>query len=62
MDTLRRALFDSLLGPLTLVARDDALVGVYFPGHRVEPERALAGVVGDADQLYINTYIDAASK
>ena len=43
MDTLRRALFDSLRGPLTLVARDDALVGVYCPGHRVEPERALAG-------------------
>lgn len=43
MSHLRHATVQTLLGPLALVARDDALAGVYFPGHRVEPERALAG-------------------
>lgn len=40
---VRHATFDSRIGTLTLVADGDALTGVYFPDHRVEPERALAG-------------------
>lgn len=35
---------DSPLGELTLVARDGALSGVYFPGHWYPPDEATLGV------------------
>lgn len=48
---VRRAVVASPLGPLTLVAAGDALVGVFFDGHRVQPGRAEQGrllpAVGD---------------
>ncbi|MGO4957656.1 methylated-DNA--[protein]-cysteine S-methyltransferase [Luteococcus sp. Sow4_B9] len=58
MDTsadLRRAIVGSTLGPLTLVAEGDFLVGLFFDGHRVQPERAERGVLVDpsADPLFL---------
>jgi methylated-DNA-[protein]-cysteine S-methyltransferase len=38
---------DSPLGPLTLVARDGALSGVYFRGHWTKPDRASFGERSD---------------
>lgn len=39
----RHTLAPTSLGDLTLVLDDDALVGVYFPGHWTRPERAGSG-------------------
>lgn len=39
----RHAVIATRIGELTLVATDDALVGVYYPGHWVGAERALLG-------------------
>lgn len=39
----RHAIVSTQLGDLTLVASDDALIGVYFPHHWVKPERATLG-------------------
>jgi methylated-DNA-[protein]-cysteine S-methyltransferase len=36
-------IFESPLGPLTLVAEDGALSGVYFPGHWTRPDRTAFG-------------------
>jgi methylated-DNA-[protein]-cysteine S-methyltransferase len=39
----RHAVVSTQLGDLTLVAADDALIGIYFPHHWVKPERATLG-------------------
>jgi methylated-DNA-[protein]-cysteine S-methyltransferase len=39
----RHAVIDTALGDITLVATDDALVGIYFPQHWVGAERAALG-------------------
>ncbi|MDX6262653.1 MAG: methylated-DNA-[protein]-cysteine S-methyltransferase [Kribbellaceae bacterium] len=39
----RHATVSTQLGDLTLVASDDALIGIYFPHHWVKPERATLG-------------------
>lgn len=39
------------IGTLRLVAGGGALTGVYFPGHRVQPERGEAGEAVDRDEL-----------
>ncbi len=39
----RHAIVDTVLGDLTLVATDDALVGVYFPHHWTRPSREAFG-------------------
>jgi methylated-DNA-[protein]-cysteine S-methyltransferase len=39
----RHAIVSTQLGDLTLVASDDALIGIYFPHHWVKPERATLG-------------------
>ena len=36
-------IYDSPLGPLTLVARDGVLCGVYFRGHWTRPDRSRFG-------------------
>ena len=41
-------IFDSPLGPLTLVARDGVLCGLYFRGHWTRPDRARFGARNDA--------------
>lgn len=38
--TATHTIVDTPLGPLTLVARDGALGGVWFPGHRPAPDPA----------------------
>jgi methylated-DNA-[protein]-cysteine S-methyltransferase len=45
----RHALLDSPLGELTLVADDDALVGVYFPHHWYRPSADTFGPRVDDD-------------
>ena len=49
----RHAVVDTAFGELTLVASDEALIGLYFPHHWVKPERALLGeeVAVDTDVL-----------
>jgi methylated-DNA-[protein]-cysteine S-methyltransferase len=49
----RHAVIDTVLGDITLVAADDALVGIYFPQHWVGAERAALGeeTQVDADPL-----------
>jgi methylated-DNA-[protein]-cysteine S-methyltransferase len=44
----RHAIVSTRLGDLTLVASDDALIGIYFPHHWVKPERATLGDAVDA--------------
>lgn len=44
----RHAIVDTLLGDLTLVAADDALVGVYFAHHWTRPSRETFGPQVDA--------------
>lgn len=44
----RHAIVSTQLGDLTLVASDDALIGIYFPHHWVKPERATLGDEVDA--------------
>jgi methylated-DNA-[protein]-cysteine S-methyltransferase len=39
----RHAIVSTQLGDLTLVAADDALIGVYFPHHWVKPDQATLG-------------------
>ena len=38
---------DTPIGELTLVGEDDALVGVYYPGHWTRPDRATFGARAD---------------
>lgn len=45
----RHAIFDTELGGLTVVAGDDAVVGVYFPGHWTMPPADRLGVRVAAD-------------
>ena len=45
---LRHAIVDTELGELTVVGRDDAIVGVYFPGHWTMPPAESLGVRVDA--------------
>jgi methylated-DNA-[protein]-cysteine S-methyltransferase len=40
----RHALVPTLLGEMTLVAADDAIVGLYFAHHWVQPSRASLGL------------------
>ena len=35
---------DSVIGELTIVADDDAIVGAYFPGHWVKPAYAVISI------------------
>jgi methylated-DNA-[protein]-cysteine S-methyltransferase len=44
----RHAVITTRIGELTIVATDDALVGVYYPQHWVGAERALLGDEVDA--------------
>ncbi|MBC9958233.1 methylated-DNA--[protein]-cysteine S-methyltransferase [Yimella sp. cx-51] len=41
---MRHTIHDGPLGPLTYVADDDAIVGIYFPGHWVKPAQDDFGV------------------
>jgi methylated-DNA-[protein]-cysteine S-methyltransferase len=41
--TATHTTIDSPLGPLTLVARDGVLAGLYFPGHWYPPSAAMLG-------------------
>jgi methylated-DNA-[protein]-cysteine S-methyltransferase len=43
--TARHALIDTEIGELTLVARDDCLIGLYFPGHWTKPDRSTFGAL-----------------
>jgi methylated-DNA-[protein]-cysteine S-methyltransferase len=45
----RHATIDTKLGEITLVASDAAIVGIYYPGHWVKPERGLVGDDVNAD-------------
>jgi methylated-DNA-[protein]-cysteine S-methyltransferase len=49
----RHAIAATAIGELTLVAADDALIGIYYPQHWVKPERATLGdeVPLDGDAL-----------
>ena len=49
----RHAIAATAIGELTLVAADDALIGIYYPQHWVKPERATLGdeVPLDGDPL-----------
>jgi methylated-DNA-[protein]-cysteine S-methyltransferase len=47
---LRHAIVDTELGKLTVVAEDDAVVGVYFPGHWTMPPAAALGQRVDAGE------------
>jgi methylated-DNA-[protein]-cysteine S-methyltransferase len=38
--TTRHVVIDSPIGPLTLVRDDDALIGLYYPGHWTNPAEA----------------------
>lgn len=44
----RHATITTTIGELTLVASDDALIGIYFPHHWVSIERAARGIEVDA--------------
>jgi methylated-DNA-[protein]-cysteine S-methyltransferase len=46
----RHAIVSTELGDLTLVAADDALIGVYFPHHWVKPDPATLGNLVRADE------------
>jgi methylated-DNA-[protein]-cysteine S-methyltransferase len=46
--TMTHTTIDSPVGELTLVARDGALAGVYFPGHWYLPDPATFGSRSDA--------------
>jgi methylated-DNA-[protein]-cysteine S-methyltransferase len=46
----RHAVIDTALGDITLVATDDALVGIYFPQHWVGAERAALGGEAQVDE------------
>jgi methylated-DNA-[protein]-cysteine S-methyltransferase len=46
-----RAVVDSPIGPLGLVATDDALTGVFFDGHRIRPAGSSPVLVEAARQL-----------
>ncbi len=39
----RHAIAATVIGELTVVAADDALIGIYYPQHWVKPERATLG-------------------
>lgn len=49
MTDLRHARVATTLGEVTLVAEDDALVGLYFPGHWHLPPAAAFGTPGEAE-------------
>ena len=51
----RHALVETSLGALTVVAADDAIVGLYFPGHWYLPPAASLGERVDADPLVDET-------
>ncbi len=46
----RHAIVSTELGDLTLVAADDALIGVYFPHHWVKPDPATLGEAVNVDE------------
>ena len=48
MNHIRHTHVDTTLGDLLLVARDDHLVGCYFPGHWYPPAPATLGVAAQA--------------
>jgi methylated-DNA-[protein]-cysteine S-methyltransferase len=41
--TVRHALAESPVGPLTIVRDDEGLTGLYFPGHWTRPDRSAFG-------------------
>jgi methylated-DNA-[protein]-cysteine S-methyltransferase len=41
----RHTVIDTEIGELTLVARDDSLTGLYFPGHWTKPDRSRFGAL-----------------
>lgn len=49
----RHTTIDTVIGELTLVASDDALIGIYFPHHWVGADRATRGeaVAADTDPV-----------
>ncbi|MFV0432908.1 MAG: methylated-DNA--[protein]-cysteine S-methyltransferase [Leucobacter sp.] len=53
----RNAVVETGIGELRLVARGDALTGLYFPGHWHLPEESAFGepVDGDRDELFART-------
>lgn len=55
MDNTRHATVESLLGDVTLVAKGDALTGLYFPGHWHLPDESTFGtrVRADADEVFV---------
>ena len=48
--TTTHTIYESPLGPLTLVAQDGTLCGVYFPGHWTLPDPATFGEQTDGDE------------
>jgi methylated-DNA-[protein]-cysteine S-methyltransferase len=44
----RHAVIDTRIGDLTLVADDDCLTGIYFPGHWTKPDDTAWGEGGEA--------------
>jgi methylated-DNA-[protein]-cysteine S-methyltransferase len=51
----RHCIIDTVLGQLTLVAENDTLIGIYFPGHWHLPKGADFGppVVGSDDSFFV---------
>lgn len=53
--TVRHAIFDSPVGPLTLVADANALTAIWFESHRHPPEPETLGVRVENDPLFDQT-------
>ncbi len=53
----RHAIVDTVLGDLTVVATDDAIVGVYFPHHWTKPSEE---TFGPPVEVHDDTLLDAA--
>ena len=58
MDGPRHTTFRTRLGDLTVSADEEALTGLYFPGHRHLPsaERLGAAIAADADPLLVRAH------
>lgn len=56
----RHAQVETALGELTLVAEEDALTGLYFPGHWHLPATSAfgVGVEATADEVFVRTKIE----
>jgi methylated-DNA-[protein]-cysteine S-methyltransferase len=52
----RHAIVDTVIGELTIVATDETIVGIYFPHHWTQPDRAGFGPeVAAADDARLDT-------